>query len=153
MSYTLVKFDKNTDVLTVRMGNRTMGFTLPRIDDLLPEGEALTAIIEDVVNRSTAPLVTPADNANSILSLINPTIDPTQIRMQRNRLLSATDPTQVADSPLSVELKNAWATYRSELRALPEQPLFPVVTWPVPPAPITRGEGKFMTDEQGVPVL
>ena len=40
-------------------------------------------------------------------------------RIQRDVLLSACDWTQGNDSPLSVELKESWATYRQSLRDLP----------------------------------
>ena len=42
------------------------------------------------------------------------------IRMRRNGLLARTDWTQLPDSPLSTDMKNAWATYRQELRDLTE---------------------------------
>ena len=53
------------------------------------------------------------------------------LRSDRNRLLSGSDWTQVADAPVD---KAAWAAYRQELRDLPANttdPLNPV--WPVPP--------------------
>lgn len=39
-----------------------------------------------------------------------------QIRLWRNAELAATDWTQIADAPVD---KNAWASYRQELRDLP----------------------------------
>lgn len=53
------------------------------------------------------------------------------LRSERNRLLSVSDWTQVADAPVA---KAEWAAYRQELRDLPANttdPLNPV--WPVPP--------------------
>ena len=51
-----------------------------------------------------------------------------QVRAQRDQLLSQSDWTQVADSPVD---KAAWATYRQALRDVPEQPGFPWnVVWP-----------------------
>ena len=41
-----------------------------------------------------------------------------QIRLWRNAELSRTDWTQVADAPVG---KDVWATYRQELRDLPQQ--------------------------------
>jgi len=53
-------------------------------------------------------------------------------RSERNELLSASDWTQVADSPVD---RNAWATYRQLLRNVPAQAGFPAsVTWPVEPS-------------------
>jgi hypothetical protein len=42
-----------------------------------------------------------------------------QVRNQRDQLLAQSDWTQMADSPLSAEQKEAWATYRQALRDLP----------------------------------
>lgn len=41
------------------------------------------------------------------------------VRNLRDHLLSQSDWTQVADSPLSADVKAEWATYRQELRDLP----------------------------------
>jgi hypothetical protein len=53
------------------------------------------------------------------------------IREKRYYLISESDWTQVADSPVN---KEAWATYRQALRDVPQQAGFPWdVTWPVQP--------------------
>lgn len=53
------------------------------------------------------------------------------VRAQRNRLLSASDWTQLPDVPLAA--KEAWATYRQALRDVTEQ-LDPFsISWPTPP--------------------
>lgn len=63
-------------------------------------------------------------------------VDPTEaeaklVRVQRNKLLSETDWTQVADAPVD---QAAWATYRQALRDLSQQAGFPNdVTWPTKP--------------------
>jgi hypothetical protein len=52
-------------------------------------------------------------------------------RKRRNKLLSASDWTQVADAPVD---KAAWATYRQELRDISAQTGFPAtVVWPTQP--------------------
>jgi hypothetical protein len=52
-------------------------------------------------------------------------------RKRRNKLLSASDWTQVADAPVD---KAAWATYRQELRDISAQAGFPAtVVWPTQP--------------------
>jgi len=54
-----------------------------------------------------------------------------QVRLKRDRLLSASDWTQVADAPVD---QAAWATYRQALRDIPDQVGFPEnVTWPTKP--------------------
>lgn len=52
-------------------------------------------------------------------------------RTKRDRLLIASDWTQVADAPVD---QAAWATYRQALRDIPQQAGFPDdVTWPTKP--------------------
>lgn len=53
-----------------------------------------------------------------------------KMRAQRDRLLSESDWTQVADAPVD---KAAWATYRQALRDLPNQEGFPDVAFPNDP--------------------
>ena len=61
-----------------------------------------------------------------------------QIRAERNRLLSESDWTQGADSPLTDAKKTAWATYRTSLRTLPEdqksKTKYSDITWPTQPS-------------------
>lgn len=57
-------------------------------------------------------------------------------RKKRNDLLTDTDWTQMNDSPLSNELKTAWATYRQELRQITDLDAWPNLEdddWPVEP--------------------
>lgn len=55
-----------------------------------------------------------------------------QVRAERDRLLTGSDWTQVADAPVD---KAAWAAYRQALRDIPQQDGFPgSVTWPSAPA-------------------
>lgn len=57
-----------------------------------------------------------------------------EVRQQRNQLLTECDWTQLADSPLDAATKAAWATYREDLRSVPEQAGFPWnVEWPTKP--------------------
>jgi len=54
-----------------------------------------------------------------------------QVRAERDRLLTTTDWTQVADAPV-VSLE--WQPYRQALRDVPQQSGFPdSVEWPTPP--------------------
>lgn len=43
-----------------------------------------------------------------------------QLRHDRNKLLSESDWTQLADAPLTAETKQDWADYRQQLRDLPD---------------------------------
>ena len=57
-------------------------------------------------------------------------------RATRNKLLADSDWTQMNDSPLTNEVKTAWATYRQELRDLSDLDAWPNLDdadWPVAP--------------------
>jgi len=54
-----------------------------------------------------------------------------EIRSERNSLLKESDWTQLPDALVD---QTAWATYRQELRDIPQQEGFPEnVTWPTKP--------------------
>jgi hypothetical protein len=56
------------------------------------------------------------------------------LRVQRNSKLSECDWTQMSDAPLNAQDKTSWATYRQELRDLPENTVDPrSPTWPQKP--------------------
>ena len=61
----------------------------------------------------------------------------TQIRRERDRLLTNSDWTQGSDSPLASGKKTEWATYRTKLRTLPEdqkaKKTYADITWPSVP--------------------
>jgi hypothetical protein len=57
------------------------------------------------------------------------------VRAERDALLLACDWTQLPDSPLDTTPKANWATYRQDLRDVPELENFPNnFTWPTEPA-------------------
>ena len=57
-----------------------------------------------------------------------------QVLSKRSALLQGSDWTQLPDVPLTDEQKAAWATYRQELRDIPQQSGYPYnVVWPTPP--------------------
>ena len=61
-----------------------------------------------------------------------------QIRTERTRLLSESDWTQGADSPLTTQQKSDWAVYRTSLRTLPEDQSsvtsYSDINWPTKPS-------------------
>ena len=61
-----------------------------------------------------------------------------RIRRERNRLLSESDWTQGADSPLTTQQKSDWAVYRTSLRTLPEDQSsvtsYLDINWPTKPS-------------------
>ena len=56
------------------------------------------------------------------------------VRDERNAKLAACDWTQLDDTPLTNTQKQAWATYRQELRDITAQPDPFAIVWPVEPA-------------------
>jgi len=64
-----------------------------------------------------------------------PTMTEDEAREMRNKLLAETDWTQMPDSPLSNELREAYRVYRQALRDITAQEGFPAsITWPELPA-------------------
>jgi hypothetical protein len=61
-----------------------------------------------------------------------PTVSIDELRVMRDALLGVSDFTQLADSPFNDEEKIEWATYRQELRDLPNgytpiaDPVYPI---------------------------
>lgn len=57
------------------------------------------------------------------------------LRLERNRLLTASDYTQMPDAPMTDAQREAWRVYRQALRDLPETNSDPTAcAWPVAPA-------------------
>lgn len=63
----------------------------------------------------------------------NPNTEET-MRAERNRLLAASDWTQMPDSPLTDEQRAEWAVYRQALRDAPAN-WEPAPTWDAPDPP------------------
>ena len=60
-----------------------------------------------------------------------------EARAQRDKLLADTDWTQVLDSPIDADTREAYRAYRQALRDIPEQEGFPhSITWPEPPVKV-----------------
>ena len=58
-----------------------------------------------------------------------------EARAKRDKLLADTDWTQVLDSPIDAETREAYRVYRQALRDIPEQEGFPeAIIWPELPA-------------------
>jgi hypothetical protein len=82
-----------------------------------------TRALFDAMKDEAAPYVPPSPPTDEELA--------GQARAERNRLLTASDWTQVADAPVD---QAAWAAYRQALRDIPDQPGFPHdVAWPTKP--------------------
>jgi len=88
-------------------------------DPVVENGWAYTVKIEDKTAEEIA-----ADVASKAA----------KVRAERNAKISASDWTQLDDSPVTNAKKLEWAAYRQELRDIPSQTGFPEnVTWPKQP--------------------
>mgnify|MGYP003332733522 FL=1 len=57
-----------------------------------------------------------------------------QVTAIRNEKLYSSDWTQIPGNPLTSQKQQEWATYRQQLRDVPNQPNFPnVINWPLQP--------------------
>lgn len=106
--------------------------TCPLEDVDLQAGPGETALkVDDYIDIDNHIVI------NGVITPYTPPIDTDmqwkQIRYTRNRLLSASDWTQIPDSPLSVDIKNLWAVYRQQLRDLPSSIDPTNYSWPTPP--------------------
>jgi uncharacterized protein YbjT (DUF2867 family) len=70
-------------------------------------------------------------NGSNFIAPNDPFATAEEVRAERDRLLAASDWTQVLDAPVD---RAAWAEYRQSLRDVPQQEGFPTdVAWPVKP--------------------
>ena len=92
-------------------------------------GPVFTDTTDDEGNVTTA-----ADNEAAYRASVDAKAG-TSVRAERDKKLTETDWTQMADSPLSSDKKTEWATYRTSLRDLPSASGFPhTMTWPTEPS-------------------
>ena len=129
MSQVLVILDSNTlSVVDWYFADSPIVPVTPGIRLEVPEGLAWDAV-KGVQDGDQVTLV--ADSAK-----VQAKTDAAwaAIRSKRNRLLRDSDFTQMPDSPMSQEKKDAWAAYRQELRDLPDELTDPLtVEWPLDP--------------------
>ena len=91
-------------------------------------GPVFTDTTDEEGNVTTA-----ADNEAAYKATVDANAG-TSVRAERDQKLTASDWTQMADSPLASDKKTEWATYRQSLRDLPTASGFPhTMTWPEEP--------------------
>lgn len=99
----------------------------PSIDPIQFEVLETTPVLQNDVWITQWVVVELSDSEKEIRYLLKVS----SIRADRDRLLTASDWTQVADAPVDAV---AWATYRQSLRDVPAQAGFPfTVEWPTKP--------------------
>jgi hypothetical protein len=130
-TYEIISVDQQArcmEVVYTSEGKPTMhiGARLPY------EGETIEAIVEMYApvrywEEINTPVV-PVNVGQSGTVVVPPPYVPSRTEVvvaQRNTLLAISDWTQLADVPLTAEMKAQWATYRQALRDITDQPGFP----------------------------
>lgn len=119
----------------------TLGFYLEGINDTVPDDTIeVTQAERDAViaaaNREGMQLAADENGRPVAASLVLAVEEQlAALRRKRDRLLAASDKTQVPDFPITPEQRQQWSSYRQTLRAMPElyaaDPASAV--WPTPP--------------------
>lgn len=114
------------------------------IDSQVGQGESfIEGEFDDVsyyIENDAAVQIPPQPSQYSIFDfttkqwVLNPDLASSDVLTARNKLLFSTDWTQIPNNPLTSERQAEWATYRQELRDIPQQSGYPYnVVWPVAP--------------------
>ena len=124
MNYRNAKFTAQPNIIDCEIEHPKFGWIPYTLDP---------ADTDQTVNN--ADLMALIQGRNDVAEYVEPPVDPkaltAEARTQRNRLLSQTDYTQLADSPRD---KQPWAVYRQALRDVTDQVGFPeTIVWPVAP--------------------
>ena len=134
MTYQIVGFNSANSNITLLVNGKQINFSLPIVDGLYPEGDALVSLLTTYANNVGVQQGSDtASNSASIQSLVTSLPDSiiaTQARAKRNGLLRQSDWSQLPDANVD---KAIWATYRQALRDLPSQKDFPNIEMPTKP--------------------
>jgi hypothetical protein len=98
---------------------------------VFPVTEVVSPVVDPLTQRHEQTTPTQVDGKwTQVWQVIDLTEDQAaaNVRAERDRRLADTDWTQVLDAPVD---RTAWATYRQQLRNVPQQESFPFnVVWP-----------------------
>lgn len=115
----------------------TGGFYLEGLHTVIPEDKIALEISEYhalLEGLNQGQVIQVIDDVPTLVTPALPTITWTQIRNQRDVLLSACDWTQMPDVPMTDEKKQEWLAYRQALRDITEAFANPEdVVWPTMP--------------------
>jgi hypothetical protein len=136
-TYEIISVDQQARCMEVVYTSE--GMPTMHIGARLPyEGETTEAIVEMYApvrywEEINTPVV-PVNVGQSGIVVVPPPYVPSRTEVvvaQRNALLANSDWTQLADVPLTAEMKAQWATYRQALRDITDQSGFPdQINWP-----------------------
>jgi hypothetical protein len=143
MNFKIINFNKDTGQAVIRFeGYEPVALTLPIEDGKYLVGEYLETYIESFrpfVDVSRQQLLKDVSNQEEIERLVEvEKMDIESLRREaityRNKLLVMSDYTQLSDSPLTEDQKQAFVNYRQTLRDIPQQKSFPYdVSFPEKP--------------------
>ncbi len=119
----------------------TQGFYLPEIHGAAIPADAVEISAEEhaaLLAAQSAGKLIRTDSAGHPVAVDPPPPSDAEmaaaIRAERNRLIAASDWTQLPDAPLAAAQKAAWSAYRQALRDVTGQETFPFsVVWPAAP--------------------
>jgi hypothetical protein len=127
--------------MTIFFSASTLGFYDDGIHSTLPsDAREISADVHiQLLEAQTGGALIAANNNGDPIATTRPGPTETELidalRVERDRLLAASDRTQFADAPLTDAEREAWRVYRQALRNLPETISDPAnVVWPVAPA-------------------
>ena len=134
MNYQIVGFNSANSNITLLINGKQINFSLPIVDGLYPEGDALDALLTAYANnvgvQQGSDTATNSASVQSLVTSLPDSIIATKARAKRNSLLNQSDWSQLPDANVD---KTAWATYRQALRDLPLQKDFPNIEMPTKP--------------------
>ena len=134
MTYQIVGFNSANSNITLLVNGKQINFSLPIVDGLYPEGDALVSLLTTYANnvgvQQGSDTATNSASVQSLVTSLPDSIIATQARAKRNGLLRQSDWSQLPDANVD---KAIWATYRQALRDLPSQKDFPNIEMPTKP--------------------
>ena len=144
LDYSITEFNESSGQIVVLCNKTGQSFAidLPIDNGKFPEGADLDVYVRGFlpswVTERAVELQTGVTNGDNIRNLISTKTQIQQdidvgmaVRMERHRLLSQTDWTQLLDSPLSEQNKEVYKIYRQELRDITKD--LGNIVWPTLP--------------------
>lgn len=139
-TYTYTIISVNNEARCMEVVYESPGKTKQHIGVRLPyEGESLDNIIKIYApirywEEQELAVYFPTVGSTGEITETSVPDKKTEVLLLRQKLLTASDWTQLADVPLTTEQKASWAVYRQSLRDITEQTGFPSeVVWPTAP--------------------
>jgi hypothetical protein len=116
----MFKLNENVNTITATADVSVEGYEAIKANTFIPRGHRLWNTYQAWLDLGNTP--EPIETVQQRLDRLT-----SEVRSERNRLLAASDWTQLQDTTVSAD----WQTYRQSLRDIPDQPDFPEsIDWP-----------------------